>query len=88
MKIKKPTIKDVAIVAGVSTQTVSRVLNNRVDVAEATRERILKTISDLDYSPNEAARYLVRQRSRRTPNIPRDDEVAQYASNNPPGDSQ
>lgn len=72
MKIKKPTIKDVAIIAGVSTQTVSRVLNKRVDVAEATRERILKIISDLDYSPNEAAQYLVRQRSRRTSYIPRE----------------
>ena len=75
MKIKKPTIKDVAIIAGVSTQTVSRVLNKRVDVAEATRERILKIISDLDYSPNETARYLVRQRSRRTSYIPRDGDT-------------
>ena len=63
------------IIAGVSTQTVSRVLNKRVDVAEATRERILKIISDLDYSPNEAARYLVRQRSRRTSYIPRDGDT-------------
>ena len=75
MKIKKPTIKDVAIIAGVSTQTVSRVLNKRVDVAEATRERILKIISDLDYSPNEAARYLVRQRSMRTSYTPRDGDT-------------
>ena len=80
MKIKQPTIKDVAFVAGVSTQTVSRVLNKRVDVAEATRERILKIISDLDYSPNEAARYLVRQRSMRTPSyISRDGEITHYA---------
>jgi DNA-binding LacI/PurR family transcriptional regulator len=87
MKIKKPTIKDVAIVAGVSTQTISRVLNNRVDVAEATRVRILKVISDLDYSPNEAARNLVRQRSRRSPYIPVEDDTTHYASNNPPVDS-
>jgi len=88
MKIKKPTIKDVAIAAGVSTQTVSRVLNNREDVAEATRERILKTISDLDYSPNEAARYLVRQRSKRTPYVPHNGDATYYASNNTPVDSQ
>lgn len=80
MNINKPTIKDVAFVAGVSTQTVSRVLNNRADVAEGTRERILKVISDLDYSPNEAARYLVRQRSMRTPSyISRDGEITHYA---------
>jgi LacI family transcriptional regulator len=69
MNNKNLTIKDIAFAAGVSTQTVSRVLNNQVDVAEATRERILKVISDLGYSPNEAARNLVRQRIRRTPDI-------------------
>jgi LacI family transcriptional regulator len=50
--------------AGVSTQTVSRVLNNRRDVAIATRERILKIIVELEFSPSEAARSLVRQRSK------------------------
>ena len=88
MNINKPTIKDVAFVAGVSTQTVSRVLNNRADVAESTRERILKVISDLDYSPNEAARNLVRQRSSRSPYIPVEGDTTYYASNNPPVDSQ
>ena len=87
MKIKQPTIKDVAFAAGVSTQNVSRVLNNRVYVAEATRERILKTISDLDYSPNEAARNLVRQRSRRTTYLPAEGDITHYASNNLPVDS-
>jgi len=42
MNTKNLTIKDVAFAAGVSTQTVSRVLNNRADVATTTRERILK----------------------------------------------
>ena len=72
----------------VFTQTVSRVLNNRVDVAEVTRERILKVIFDLDYSPNEAARNLVRQRSRRLPYIPVEGDVTHYASNSPLVDSQ
>ena len=37
---KRLTIRDVAAAAGVSTQTVSRVLNNRPDVAPETLERI------------------------------------------------
>lgn len=64
MQTKTATIKDVACAAGVSTQTVSRVLNNRVDVAASTRERILRIISDLGYSPSESARNLVRQRNK------------------------
>ena len=57
------TIKDVARIAGVSTQTVSRVLNNRSDVSIATRERVQKIIESLGYSPNVFARNLSRGRS-------------------------
>lgn len=67
MNTKNPTIKDVALAAGVSTQTVSRVLNGRLDVARATRERVLKIIADLNYSTNEAARNLVRCRGKCAP---------------------
>ena len=66
MNNKKPTIKDVASAAGVSTQTISRVLNNRLDVAPETRERILKIIADLNYVPSELARNLVHRKNRRT----------------------
>jgi LacI family transcriptional regulator len=59
----KITIKDVAQVAGVSTQTVSRVLNNRPDVSPETRSRVQKVISDLGYAPNVLARSLSRGRS-------------------------
>jgi DNA-binding LacI/PurR family transcriptional regulator len=59
----KITIKDVARVAGVSTQTVSRVLNNRLDVAMETRSRVQKVIASLGYSPNAFARNLSRGRS-------------------------
>jgi len=62
----KPTIKDVAAAAGVSTQTVSRVLNNHPNVAAATREKVMKIIAEKNYSPNEAARNLVRRRSERS----------------------
>jgi beta-galactosidase len=70
MMQKKPTIKDIAQAAGVSTQTVSRVLNHRQDVAEATRMRILKIIADFNYVPSPLARDLVRQRSLRKSFLP------------------
>lgn len=57
------TIKDVAERAGVSTQTVSRVINNRPDVAPQTRERIEDAIATLGYSPSAIARTLVARRS-------------------------
>lgn len=57
------TIKDVAAAAGVSTQTVSRVLNNRPDVAPETYERVQQVIADTGYSPNMLARGLIQGRS-------------------------
>jgi DNA-binding LacI/PurR family transcriptional regulator len=59
----KITIKDVARVAGVSTQTISRVLNNRSDVSKATRSRVQQVIASMGYSPNVFARNLSRGRS-------------------------
>lgn len=52
------TIKDVAEVAGVSTQTVSRVLNDRPDVSPETRARVKQIIGELGYAPNVLARGL------------------------------
>lgn len=60
---KRVTIKEVAQAAGVSTQTVSRVLNDRPDVSAETREKIRQIIADLGYSPNALARSLIRGRS-------------------------
>jgi DNA-binding LacI/PurR family transcriptional regulator len=60
---RRPTIKQVAKAAGVSTQTVSRVINDRPDVAPDTRERILTTIDELGYQPSALARSLIQQRS-------------------------
>jgi LacI family transcriptional regulator len=57
------TIKEVAEAAGVSTQTVSRVINNRPDVAPETFERVQQIISDTGYSPNMFARGLTQGRS-------------------------
>ena len=60
---KRATIKQVAKAAGVSTQTVSRVINDRPDVAPETRERIQKVIDELGYQPSALARSLIQQRS-------------------------
>src|SRR3974377_1626391 len=60
---KRTTIKQVARAAGVSTQTVSRVINNRPDVSPETRERVMQVIEEFDYQPSALARSLIQQRS-------------------------
>ncbi|MGN6269149.1 MAG: LacI family DNA-binding transcriptional regulator [Sphingomonas sp.] len=52
------TILDVANAAGVSTMTVSRVMNGAANVRDSTRTRVLEAIEQLNYSPNMAARSL------------------------------
>jgi len=59
----KITIKDVAQAAGVSTQTVSRVINSRPDVSPDTRARVQHIVKELGYSPNVIARSLSRGRT-------------------------
>lgn len=63
MDAKAPNIYDVAARAGVSHQTVSRVINNHASVRPATRERVLQAMADLGYVPNQAARALVTSRT-------------------------
>lgn len=60
---RQPVMADVARVAGVSHQTVSRVLNGAPHVRPDTRDRVLAAIRELDYRPNSAARALVTRRS-------------------------
>ncbi|MDQ0031498.1 LacI family DNA-binding transcriptional regulator [Arthrobacter bambusae] len=62
---KAPRLKDVAAVAGVSHQTVSRVVNGHPNVRTGTREKVKAAIAELGYRPNTAARSLVTRRSRR-----------------------
>jgi DNA-binding LacI/PurR family transcriptional regulator len=62
---RRPVMHDVARLAGVSHQTVSRVLNNHPSVKATTRERVLDAMRELDYRPNNLARSLVTSRTHR-----------------------
>jgi DNA-binding LacI/PurR family transcriptional regulator len=59
----RSTIKEVAFAAGVSTQTVSRVINNRPDVSSETRKRVKDIVRKLSYQPSALARSLSSKRS-------------------------
>jgi len=61
---RSANIFDVARLAGVSHQTVSRVLNDMPNVRPATRARVEQAIAQLRYSPSPAARALVTRRTR------------------------
>ncbi|GLO61454.1 lac repressor [Vibrio sp. MACH09] len=58
------TFKDVAKLAGVSTQTVSRVTNGADNVAESTRKKVNDAIKQLGYVPNKGAQMLSRAKSK------------------------
>lgn len=60
---KRVTIKDVAQAAGVSTQTVSRVMNKFAYVSDETRQRVEAVVEQLGYRPSTLARSLIQQRS-------------------------
>lgn len=61
---RPPVMADVARLAGVSHQTVSRVLNGHPSVSPDTRQRVEQAIGHLGYRRNEAARALVTRRTR------------------------
>ncbi len=63
-RAKPPVMADVARLAGVSHQTVSRVLNDHPNVRPQTRDSVLAAIAQLGYRPNAAARTLVTRRTR------------------------
>lgn len=62
---RRPTIRAVADLAGVSQTTVSFVINNKpgAAISEATRKRVWQAVAQLDYRPNHAARSLSMRRS-------------------------
>jgi LacI family transcriptional regulator len=57
------TIKDVARLSGVSSMTVSRVINGSDRVSPETRQRVERAIADLGYVPSRLARGLIRQKT-------------------------
>lgn len=63
-RARAANIFDVARLAGVSHQTVSRVINDHPNVRASTRDRVNKAIKQLRYRPNIAARAMVTRRSR------------------------
>lgn len=63
MNTKPGTLKDVAKKLNISISTVSRVVNNKGYVKEATREMVLACLKDCNYIPNEIARSLKAQSS-------------------------
>jgi DNA-binding LacI/PurR family transcriptional regulator len=63
-KVRAPNIRDVAALAGVSYQTVSRVLNDSPSIKASTRQRVQDVIAEIGYRPNQAARALVTSRTR------------------------
>ena len=67
---RRVTQKDVAGHAGVSTSIVSYVINNGPrSVSQATRDRVLRSIAELDYRPNKHARLLIRNQSESDPAV-------------------
>jgi DNA-binding LacI/PurR family transcriptional regulator len=60
---ERPTLENVALRAGVSRATASRVVNGSPSVAPHIREAVLRAVADLGYVPNLAARSLVTQRT-------------------------
>lgn len=61
----RPNIREVASLAGVSHQTVSRVINGHPSIRPATRERVMRVIEEVGYRPSSAARALALRRNSR-----------------------
>src|SRR5713101_6776472 len=66
-----PTLREVASLSGVSTMTVSRVVNNSRDVKSETRARVESAIAQLGFVPNALGRLLAQKRSRASLSISR-----------------
>jgi DNA-binding LacI/PurR family transcriptional regulator len=63
-KVPKTTIVDIAAASGVSVATVSRILNDKPDVADDTRERVLRVMDEIGFAPQSAWRQIRSGRTR------------------------
>lgn len=63
-KVPKTTIIDIAAASGVSVATVSRILNDKPDVAVETRERVLRVMDEIGFAPQSAWRQIRSGRTR------------------------
>ena len=61
--MKRTTIEDVAQAAGVSRQTVSRAMNDKNEISQETKERVMRAVEELGYRPNRMAQSMVTQRT-------------------------
>ncbi len=81
---QKLTIKQIAKIADVSKGTISKILNNRGGIGEDTRQRVLKLIADLEYTPSASARALAFSKSFNIgfifPNLPDESLSSHYWS--------
>ena len=66
MNATRPTMRDVAVIAGVSLKTVSRVINGEASVTPATAERVTAAIAELGFERNDLAASLRHGRSSHT----------------------
>ena len=57
-RVQRPTMRDVAALAGVSFKSVSRVVNDESGVSPAMRERVLEAVEELGYQPDNRAQTL------------------------------
>jgi len=76
---QRPSIYDVAKLAGVSHMTVSRVLNDHPNIRESTKERVLKAIDETNYTRSSIARALATKRAMRIGVVV--DNASQYGPN-------
>ena len=74
---KRPTIRDVARLAGLSLSTVSLVINNRGYVSQETRRKVLKVVEELSYHPTRSAKGLASNTSGNIGFIVREDHFSQ-----------
>jgi LacI family transcriptional regulator len=61
--MRRVTIEDVAQAAGVSRQTVSRAMNDKDEISQETKQRVMQAIQELGYRPNRLAQGMVTQRT-------------------------